>query len=321
MAKASALGPAGAVIDGIAGALGDLQKTLEGLAASVVQFVQALAPGIVMEFQQALKDVQATIGSAFTGAVSVFASVAREIGGILLPAMQQLKPIVDTLANAVGTQLTAVVRIVVSLFQAFAPVLQVIADGLNQLSKLVSDVVGVFTALVKTFTTMLTTLLGSDTGGFREAFKGLADIVRQVVKAMVSLYATLSSFFGEDTRRGLRLFADSLDKEAKDREDRANGLRAAATNAQVTDVQSIVKQAQLAAFTAAGTGGVREKTDNEFLREIAGDVRRAADSRSTIKEALESWWENSVMKGVFGRAIEFVAKVVEKIANSRLFAG
>ncbi len=241
----------------------------------------------MVAFQQAMRDVNATIGSAFIGVVNVFASVAREVGGVLLPLMRQLTPIMNALGNALGTTLVAVVRVVVAAFQTVVPVLDVLAAGANEFAKILSDVLGLVTAVVKTFGAALLGVLGANPDGFKDAFKGIADAIRTAIKAVVSFAANLAVFFGFGD--SVKKLGDAVGKEADERDKRAAGLKAAATGAQITDIAALVKQAQIASFTAAGGGAAREKPEVQFLRDISQSLL-AANQEKTFEKALGSWW-------------------------------
>ena len=283
----------GSAIQGLAAVFADLQKTIESAVAPFKSFVEAIAPSAVLGFNQAIAGVSATIGSAFVGALNVFSSVAREVGGVLLPLMQQLTPIINALANSLGTTLVAVVRVVVAAFGAVAPALDVIATAANDFARLLSDVLGIVTAAVKTFGTAMLGILGANPDGYKDVFKGIVDATRSVIKALITLAAQIGTFFGFGAQ--VRKLGEAIDKEAQDRQQRKSGLQAAASSPQITDIAALVRQAQLASFTAAGGGAAREKPEVEFLRQIA-DALRGAEQEKTFEKALSNWW--NVIKNV-----------------------
>lgn len=277
------------------GALGQLKDTLMGVVNTILPFVQAIAPSVVLEFNQAMRDLQATIGSAFIGVIQAASSVVREIAGALLPALQALTPIFNSLANSTGQLLVSAVRMLLVPIQALIPLLDIVIGLQNEYSKYLSDVIMVVTAMAKVFTTFLATLFGTDASGIKDTFRAFFDVLRQAIKAVLTFAATLAVAIGQ---AGLvNQFAFALATEAKERDEKATGIKAAAVNPQMIDVAGIARQAQLAAFTAAGGAGVVEKTDTEWLKELAGTLNDIADKNETIEDALKSWWNNEVVGG------------------------
>ncbi len=290
-----------------------LKDTFLLLASTIAPFVEAIAPSVVRDFNQAMRDLQATIGSALIAPMQIFGSVVREVSGILLPLMQKLEPVFKTLADAIGNLVTGGLRVLVSVLEVLAPIFQILADATAAYYGILNDVSGIFTALVKTLGTIIGSLLGTDVSGFKETFKQLADIVRQVIKAFLTLVATLMVAAGAADE--VKLFAATLDKEARDRDGRAMGLKAAGTNPTISDVASLNKQQQLAAFTAAGGGAAREKSDTEWLREIATAVKDVAATKKSFGDALRDWWTVEVVggAGILGRVLRFVDGLQAKI--------
>lgn len=322
MAKSSSIvggGPGAAALQFVSAEIGgtiqEFVEVIKAAVSSVEWFVAAISPSTMLAFNQALRDVSATVGSAFTGAFQIFADAAREVGGALLPAMQKLAPVVNTLANAVATHLTAGVRVVAAALEALAPVLNLVAESASQFSKFVSDMLGVLAAGLRVVASLVANFFGSDfAGGFREAFRGFLDVIRQAVKALVTFVSTLAVFAG--FRDTVRAFADALAGEAKARDERASGLKAAAVNPQITDTGALLRQMQLASFIAAGGAGAREKSDTEWLKSIAESVR-ATTAKQTFREALQDWWNTEVVggNGILGSVLRFVDGLKAQITN------
>lgn len=301
-----------AIIEGVA----NLKGVFDQLTGAIKPFVDAISPSTVMAFNQAMKDVQATIGSAVVSSLQVFASVLREVGGVILPLMQALEPILHQLAEAFGGYLVGVVRVVVAVLEALVPVFQILADATTVYLDLLTDFSGLLVALIKTLSGLFSDKIGTDVSAFKEAFKGLADIVRQVVKALATFIATILVGIGQ---RGLvERFAKSLENESKARDDRVSGLMAAATNSSITDIQGIGKAQQMAAFIAAGGGAAREKTDTEWLKDISASLKDIADKDETLGKALSTWWNNEVVggPGLLGKILRWFDGIAESVKSA-----
>jgi hypothetical protein len=292
-------------------ALTGLTSAIQGMVGTVAQFVQALSPSAMAEFGRALDGLKATIGSAFLPFVQIMSSVTREIAGVLLPTMQRLQPVIKTLSEVVGNTLLAAVKVFATGLTLLTPVIDLIAGYFQELSKFLLDMTSVVTVFVKTVYDVIASLFGRL--DFKDVFKSLFDIVRQVTRALITLAATLAVFAG--MADFVRAFGAGLEKEARDREQRRGGLLGAASNAQIGDIAGIMRQMQQAAFIASGAGPGREKSQTEYLRELSADLKKIADSKRTIGEALDEWWRDKVMGGLFGSVVRCFYNVRNKIEN------
>ncbi len=311
------------VILEVIGSLEKLKDVLLGAVNAVAPFVQALAPSVVQEFSSAMKDLQATIGSALIGIVQVASSVVREIGGVLLPLMQSLEPIITSAANVIGTLFVSVVRLAVVPLEALVPVLDILVGLFTEYEKVFSELIIITTAAARVLTDWIKSIFGSDASGIKDLFKGFFDVIRQCIKALITLAATLAVAAGA---AGLvNRFGDALAREAAERDARAGGLKAAGTNPQITDIANIARQAQLAAFTAQGGGAGREKTDTEYLKSLADDLKKIAADNRGLKETLADWWDNQVAGpgGILGRIYKLVDQGTTylRLVAERIFGG
>jgi hypothetical protein len=311
----SGFSPAGAgdAFEALAGEIGAVVGALTDLVGVIKPFVAAISPSTILEFNQAVRDLMATVGSGFISFFNVISSVVREISGVLLPVMQQLEPVFRSLAEAVGDQLLGAAKLVAAALDLLAPVLQVVADVQKEYSKFLLDLVSVVVAVARVFKELLVSFFGGG-NDIQKTFKEFIDVIRQVVKSLVTFAATLAVFAG--FRDTVGKFAAALAAEAKARDERAAGLKAAATNPQITDIASILRQQQQAAFIAAGGGAAREKSDTEWLKEIAESVKGIAGTKKSFGEAVSEWWHNEVIggSGILGKVLRFVDNLSVKIA-------
>ena len=249
--------------------IGSLQKTIDSLG----KFVEALAPGVMENFQRAIKDLQATIGVAFVGLFVKLADVAREVAGALLPAMEALQPVVDELADALGNILVTAAQEVASILKAVAPALQFLALLINQLSEIMRALHVVGMALFETFMELI--------GGFdlKKIMEELAKVVHQVIKAMLVFVATVAKLIG---------MPQVIDKIIKGLEN-AQGGATAAGQIGFKDFIQANKDIQLAALQAAG-GGAAKKAD---LADIVAALKDVKAGNMPLLRELE-WIKNIV---------------------------
>lgn len=302
---------AGQVLQGLTSELTGVVGAIQSLTGTITQFVQAISPSTMLEFQQSIKDLSATIGSAFVPFVNILSSVTREIAGVLLPVMQQLTPIFTALAETLGNELLGGAKIVAAVLSLLAPLLQIVADFEQEYSKFLLDMVSVIVVVIKTFQQLLAGFFGS--GDFKQVFKEFFDIIRQVVRALITFIATLAVLAG--FRDTVRAFGMGLEVEAKARDDRKGGLVEAGRNPVITDIAALMKQQQQNAFIAQGGGAAREKSDTEWFKEMAGDLKKISTENKSFEQAIKDWWETQVMGNVFGKVVRFFDTISANIAR------
>lgn len=316
VAQPGGTGSANNLVD-VRGQISVVLSSLMELVGVVKPFVEAISPSAVKALNDAIRDVQATIGSSLISTVNILAETFRQVGGIILPVVQQLEPVFRALAEVTSNQLLAAVKLISVAFEALAPILQIVADAEKEISKFLLDMVSIIVAVVRTLRDILAGFFGGI--DVKEVLKGFVDILRQVVKALVNFAATLAAFAGfGDT---VVAFSNALVKEAKDRETAAGGMKAAATNPQIIDVANILRSQQLAAFTAQGGGAVKEKSEVDFLRSIAESAKKTADETKDFKTVLKDWWEENVIGATGGlggliRTYVRISNFIEGAANA-----
>ena len=123
----SSLQQIGAAFSQVAGVAGQVVGALQQVVATTQGWVAALAPNIVQAFNQAMRDLQATLGTAFTGIFTQGIGFLKQLAAQIAPVLAQLKPVVDQLVSTALGNLTAIVRAVVPLLAGLLPVLRALA--------------------------------------------------------------------------------------------------------------------------------------------------------------------------------------------------
>jgi hypothetical protein len=287
----------------------ELKSTFDQLIGVVAPFVEAISPSTMALVNQAFRDLQATIGSAFVPAFQILAETFRNFGGIILPLMQRLQPIITQLAQAFSTLAQEVLRQLVTQLQILVPVIDVLASALAQLVKFYSDLMSIGTALYQAFATIISSFLGTDTAQIKDIFKSLFDSMRVVIKQLILFGATLATVAG--FRNQVKIFADSLAGIIKERDNPAQGLKGAAQNAHIGGIGEITQKIQLASAIAAGGAGNNEnKSDTEWLKDIAKSVAKVADDQKSFAQALKDWWDGAI-NDINNSVSKFVDKIID----------
>jgi hypothetical protein len=268
-----------------------LTGVISQAAASVAPFVQALAPGAMMMFSQAMRNLQATIGTALLPIVQHLAGFLQQLSGILLPLMQALAPIISNLMRTLSA-------LVLPIIQGFATLLQPLLPLLEFLSGIVRVVAEALQALSTIGRAFLQTLLEAYGAAFgmdlKKGLEGFKDVIHAVVRGLVQVVAMLAKLVGADAFLGH--LVDNLHDLANPRV----GATAAPQGSSMQGFEQIAQQMAVAAFGAFGGGGA-DKSEKDFLKELADTVKKIRSEQRDIEriivDALTKWWKGLTDEG------------------------
>jgi len=203
-----ALAQVGAALGGIAGVAGAVVGALQQVVSVTQGWVEALQPGLIQQFNGAFRDLQATLGVAFTGIFEQGIGFLQKLAAQIAPVMQQLKPVIDTLTKTVLGVLAAQVANLAPVFSHFAGVFQLVASLVQGLVSIFLPMIGlvgialqVLLAPVRILTTGLNALLGplyriTDAvgGGFQSALRAIATVLDVLVQTIGGAVSALFPF-------------------------------------------------------------------------------------------------------------------------------
>lgn len=183
------------ITDALTEPLERFKSVLTQVTSVITPFVDAIAPGTVQAFQQAMQDLNATIGSGLIGSLQVFTSVVREVSGAVLPLMQKLEPILTSLANSLGTVLVNSIRVMVDWITDSVALFKILAQVLETITGLFEEFTAVAGALIRTFTALVSQLLGGG-NGIKRVLDFFVDVIHQATKALVMFTTGLVTVVG-----------------------------------------------------------------------------------------------------------------------------
>lgn len=189
------LGPIGAILGSLTGALTAPIDAIKEMADAIIQLVGLANPGAVQQFTLALNDAMAVLGAALTPALEGMTIAMRAIGDLLAAMM----PIFQPLFNQIGQSIANWAVGVRAIWQAASPLIELFVDGLVVALKAVS--VGV--------------------AFFQGALSGLVENIARVVSAIAGLFGVkLGGKFNPDASSqgaAVRQFkSSSVDQFSKD---------------------------------------------------------------------------------------------------------
>lgn len=297
------LGAVGAEISGVIGplaALGAAANAITGpfqlISGLLGQFVGALNPSVMLVFNNALRNLQATIGVALVPIFQRLASLANSLSQTLFPAMQALRPILDNLASVLEGNLIPIVGLLADVFVALAPLIEFVTDILSTLAETSRIVVSVFRAVAQTLIDFIASFFGGV--DLKDAASQFRDVIRQLTKYLVEFTAYLAKSLGQLG------FIDHLIKNLQDLQGKAPAVVAAPQNTRVSGFESIGKELAVAAFAAQEAGSTKKKSEADYLKDLVDSLKDVKANGKTLQE----WIKTDLIPGLE----EIFAKVVGK---------
>lgn len=279
-------GAFGKILGPVTSAVGAITE----LASKISVFVAAFSPTTMAMFNDALENVNATIGVALAPTVEVLTGTLREFSGILDPLMRQLEPLFTQMAELLGQALTTSLRLVASVLSLLTPVLQAVLDAYSAMYQIVFSLVDILTAVVRTFQS----LIGSVDSGFQAMMDELVKALRLMIVEVVSLVAMIAKWLGMDSF--VSELSASFAKLADETEKASAAMNKAARDARIESLEAIMNKFTTAAFVASGATRESEgrKEEIEFLRKIAentgkiSNISRAEELKAAATDTAKS---------------------------------
>ena len=262
---------------GTASLISGMGKSIGGLTALIGQategldvFVAALSPGTMIQFNQAIRDLNATVATAFLPIFQTFTDVLKDIAGELAPVMRQLAPIMKSLAESIANIVLPVVKIFAAALQALMPFFQMVADLIAMVVDALQPIFALIQAWASLGNIMATVLLE-----LAPVFKYLAEMLKTASERLLLFAVSVAKALGAMN------FVEQV--KAALRHDKKVGEHAAGT-VSMKGVQALNNDIQKLAFLATGgSGGERQKSDTERLIEEIEKV----NPNETIKSIID----------------------------------
>lgn len=304
------------LIAGITAVVGALMQVV----SQTQSFVQALDPGLIQQFSAAIRDLQATMGIAFTGIFEQGINFLQKLAGAVQPLFAALKPVVDQLANQVIKNLVTVFQALVPLVTALLPLVQLLATLFELVSSVLRPIVSLMgtvlivalaplSALLKLLALALQPLVSvvaAAMDGIAELNKVFGILVETLLKTVLSalqsifgggLQETLKSVqnaFRELTKMvisaaatlallvGAREFVQNLRKAFNPHGEQATGQTS------VQGLEQIAKEMATASINAAGKADAADATNADIVSMLDKLLVAQKDGNAKLIEAILS---------------------------------
>jgi hypothetical protein len=178
-----ALGSITALASSITGGLLGPLNAVSGLFNTIGNLVGLFNPAIVTQFNLALNDTMAVLGSALVPVMQGLTIYTRAFGD----ALAGLLPVIQPIFNAIGQYIANFGQGFVPLIQAAAPFIQLFAEAISFMLEKLSLGVAFFQGIVAELLTMLADLFGLENKFKAANSEGFAQ--RQIRVSSVSQFA------------------------------------------------------------------------------------------------------------------------------------
>jgi len=282
----------------LAAGVGAALAPLTSFVASVEAFVGAVSPGTMISFNLELKNLMATIGTAFAPMIEVFTAMVNRISGALLPAMEALAPVLELIAEVISSVLSTAIYILAQYVTALLKFLEPVVTLFRELLAPLDALYKVFAAIQTELFSMVMEIIG-EALGLSDIFKDLTDAVKDAVRQVILFAARLAIAFGAGG------FVDRIIARLQAQQT-AQGA-SAVQGASIKSIEQIAKDIAQASLLAGGAGA---KTQTEFLSDILGDLR-------AMRANPGNFWQDAVE--TITRWLNNLAHIGARIYNAQPF--
>jgi len=304
MAKSSGSGgEAKGAVTPVLASLNAMKLQFDSTTATMEKFVAALSPASVMQFEQAIQNIHATIGQALQPALQILTDALQNAAAIIDPAMKALAPTIQKVGEYVGKLISVFATVFETLIQVLQPVIDIIyeftnaiADTYRVLAVLVKTLVEVISVALKPFGDMIKSVINLVVGAFKE-----------LIKAVIFTAAGLAKMLGA---------GEFLGKMIANLEKIQNAGRvqnAAPQSVAIQDWRSIAEEAAKSSVQAGGA--VPAKTQEELMTEIIAGLKDIESGRKEFHEvitaSIEAWWGKAwnQIREAWGQLITAIGKL------------
>lgn len=277
--------------------------------SQVGDLVGAFSPTTVKLFDDAMKNVEATVGKALVPILEVATEVLNSFSGILDPIADKFQPIIEKIAGLLAENLLPTLELLGSLLDIAADII----DDLVPVLEATVDVLKVMTAVMQTLVDLFKSL------GVLEFFKGvveqLVSVLKEIIKTFILLGATVAKFLGWD--KAVSGFIANLEKQGKPEE---KALNVGIQDAAFKGIDQISKDIQQAAFAATGGKPTKKKEPDEWAQDLLNQLKEIEKGQKGFGDVLDAQW-NKISKGASHLVDVIIDGATEALKRAGNFVG
>jgi hypothetical protein len=230
--------------------------------------------------------------------------MARQINDIIAPAMEALRPVIQQVVGEMAQRLMPVFKLLAEVVEALVPAFALLMEVMRPaqelipaLANLLRGVVAVIVGLFQSF--------GGSLADLKDINDKLVAAMKQAVRATIVFAAQLAKFLGLDkvVESIRKTFGPTTGK----------GKAPAPSDAGISTMEQILREAQIAAFTAQGG---RTQSTEDWLGDISGQLDAALSNQKAFNDQMESMLRRIAAALGFEALVdnvEFIATILETV--------
>ena len=268
-------------------------EMVQGLAGKIGSFVDAVNPGIMVQLDMATRDLTAVIGTALAPIMQAIVPIIKDLASALLPVARLVAETFGRIIESLQPAIDAITEIFFIAAATWMPIIEMIGDIFTTIAPIFTALAAVAKAIWLAFGALVTALVGimRDLFGFnvgdvlKDFAEGVQVAMNNLIAVLVRGIASLLKFFGfTSALSNLTKFFKGLAAPKAS----AEGI-AAAQNAQVKSIESVGRDAALAAVIASVVpGGKAGKKPEDFYADMVAELEGIGGNGTDLVAAINA---------------------------------
>jgi hypothetical protein len=268
-------------------------EMVQGLAGKIGSFVDAVNPGIMVQLDMATRDLTAVIGTALAPIMQAIVPIIKDLASALLPVARLVAETFGRIIESLQPAIDAITEIFFIAAATLMPIVEMVGDIFTTIAPIFTALAAVAKAIWLAFGSLVTALVGvmRDLFGFnvgdvlKDFAEGVQVAMNNLIAVLVRGIASLLKFFGfTSALSNLTKFFKGLAAPKAS----AEGI-AAAQNAQVKSIESVGRDAALAAVIASVVpGGKAGKKPEDFYADMVAELEGIGGNGTDLVAAINA---------------------------------
>lgn len=268
-------------------------EIVQGLAGKIGSFVDAVNPGIMVQLDMATRDLTAVIGTALAPIMQAIVPIIKDLASALLPVARLVAETFGRIIESLQPAIDAITEIFFVAAATLMPIVEMVGDIFTTIAPIFTALAAVAKAIWLAFGSLVTALVGimRDLFGFnvgdvlKDFAEGVQVAMNNLIAVLVRGIASLLKFFGfTSALSNLTKFFKGLAAPKAS----AEGI-AAAQNAQVKSIESVGRDAALAAVIASVVpGGKAGKKPEDFYADMVTELEGIGGNGTDLVAAINA---------------------------------
>ena len=300
---AAALGPEAQAVQQamsvVVDSLKQMASAILGVPDMIRPFVEAFNPTVIQQYDQAIRNLMATVGRTLEPAMQALLNFVRVLNDAVAGPLDLLRPALSDLWSHLTDYLLPAVRLVAEVLSQWIPQMIAISESL----RFFLDAHVAVVEIMRLFFAILSGLSGGF-GSLKEQSDKLTAAIKEATTSVILFAAKMARLFG------LESVVDSIKRTFAPMA-RGGGAIGAPREAGISDMASILRDATTMAFVAQGAGA---KTQEEWLGDIDKKLEDVLGAQSSLNQIIAGAVNGVLRELGMPDAIANVQRIADKVA-------